>query len=204
MSIVGSQNGLSKQGGARENAPEGITMKNHHLTTSTHDVPAMIASVATTCLFLLIERLDELIGQLPDGYRVDFSLSFRETKNVETGKDSWVGVVSIEMIYRALQSEGHDAACPILTQVGGLEIWEGGKYRWLPYQPDFVRGQELDFEALAKAIETGIGRGPDDRVSRPNPAILLPSELPVSIDMDTMEIITTPTQTKEGENGCKR
>lgn len=165
-------------------------MRYHNVTISTYGVPAMVASVATTCLFLLVEKLDELIKKLPDGYRVDFGLSFNKAKDVD-----WVGVVSIEMIYRALQSGGHDAACPILTQVGGLEISEGSKYRWLPYQPEFVRGRDLDLELLAKAIVTGIGRGPDDRVSRPNPAILLPSELPVFIDMDT----TKPTQPEEGE-----
>ncbi len=173
-------------------------MKNHQITIGTHEVPAMIASVAIICLFLMVEKLDQLIGQLPDGYRVDFGLSFKKAKNVETGKDSWVGVVSIEMAYLALQSGSREAACLTLTQVSGVEISEGSNYRWLPYQPDFVRGHDLDVGALAKAIETGIGRGADDRVYRENLAILLPSELTVSIDMDTMEITTTPTQ-KEGE-----
>ncbi|OQA35953.1 MAG: hypothetical protein BWY53_00663 [Parcubacteria group bacterium ADurb.Bin326] len=172
-------------------------MKHHTVNINTGEAPAMIASVATTCLFLLIEKLDELIGKLPDGYAIDFGFLFKETKNSRTGEGFWIGGVSIEMTFRALQSESREAARLTLTRVSGVEISERGKYRWLPYQPSFVQGRDLEVEALAIAIETGIGRSDEDRVYRENLAIRLPNELPMFVDMETPGI---ETQTQpEGE-----
>lgn len=172
-------------------------MKYHDVRINTTDAPAMVASVIATSLFLLIEKLDQLIGQLPDGYTIEFGLLFRETKSRQTGETIWIGSVTIQMVYKALQSESREGARLTLTRVSGVEISESGKYRWFPYQPEFVRGRDFDVENLARAIETGTGRSADDRVCRENLAIRIPSELPIFVDMDASEI-ETETQ-PEGE-----
>lgn len=162
---------------------------NHKLNVHIEsNVPSMIVAVAVAHLAILMEEINQRIGEVRNkNYRLDFEVDFKKLpaedlpdaglspwKTLANKELSacdcgfWVAQVSIDLVLLNEPLGTCDQQRLILTRVKGLEISGFGGCRWLPFEDDFDRGWSGRLDALLRAITTGVGRDEGDFVYRNN------------------------------------
>lgn len=173
----------------RQHQEENNMSMSNSLTLRSYDAPSEAIAAILASWSMLMGRMRNEIGDLPDGYDIAWKITISKLAlGLSTGSNNesiirWVGEGIAMLIYTASKANGRDGVAVPLTEVPKIYFCHGGMMKWTPndrgfFVIDLESATSFDIEQLSHAIMTGmyadVGWPNEEPIFRVNDAIALP------------------------------